>query len=102
MRSGTLCHAERGLTRHHRRREPRDIANAVADNRSTRTRTMRRLAQPIGYSSTGVSVTESSVAPVATSNSPTCGRVKLPQLTRAGRGEATVLLTAWQYGPRLL
>ena len=40
--------------------------------------------------------------PVATSNSPICGRVKLPQLTCAGRGEATVLSTAWQDAPPLL
>ncbi len=41
-------------------------------------------------------------APVATSNSPICGRVKLPQLTCAGRAEATWPWTASQYGPPLL
>ena len=40
--------------------------------------------------------------PVATSNSPSRGRVKLPQLTCAGRGEATVLSAASQDAPRLL
>lgn len=42
------------------------------------------------------------IAPVATSNSPSCGRVKLPQRTCAGPREATGLSAVSQDAPPLL
>jgi site-specific recombinase XerD len=67
----------------------------------TALRSLFRFLRLEGLCEESLEVAISTVAPAATSNSPSRGRVKVPQVRSAGRGMLTRCQSAWQLGRRL-